>query len=148
MDGPTQQHTPHPAAHTHLEGEHGAQAGVLEKLLEPPVVGPQQVQHIQLGQEGQQVLWQVGSKSGAKKGGPQAGPTFGGPAGRAASPDKEQVQGMLQPEWAKHTLLVGVEFPTQPEAAAAPGLRKAGVAYFGTHASTPSICICSICSIH
>ena len=43
---------------SHLEGEHCAQAGVPEELLEPPVVRPQQVEHVQLRQEGQQVLQQ------------------------------------------------------------------------------------------
>jgi hypothetical protein len=48
-------HMPH-SAQRHLESEHGSQAGVLEELLEPPVVLAQQVQHIHLGKEGQQVL--------------------------------------------------------------------------------------------
>lgn len=55
-----------PAGHrpTRLEREHGSQPLVLEELPQPPVVLAQQVGHVQLWQEGQQVL--RGAKGAAR----------------------------------------------------------------------------------
>jgi hypothetical protein len=46
----------HAVAARHLESEHGSKPGILEALLQAPVVLAQQIQHIDPGQHGQQIL--------------------------------------------------------------------------------------------